>query len=45
MPVRAEEIASHMEWIIDDDLRTLPCHLAERGAMDGFFAARLKRTS
>jgi 16S rRNA (cytosine967-C5)-methyltransferase len=23
------------------DLRTLPCHLAEQGGMDGFFAARL----
>jgi len=25
-------------------LRTLPCHLAEQGGMDGFFAARLRRT-
>ncbi len=25
-------------------LRTLPCHGAERGGMDGFFAARLVRT-
>jgi 16S rRNA (cytosine967-C5)-methyltransferase len=25
------------------DLRTLPCHLAERGGMDGFYAARLVR--
>jgi len=24
-------------------LRTLPCHLAEQGGMDGFFAARLRR--
>lgn len=24
-------------------LRTLPCHLAARGGMDGFFAARLRR--
>jgi 16S rRNA (cytosine967-C5)-methyltransferase len=25
------------------DLRTLPCHLAEEGGMDGFYAARLVR--
>jgi 16S rRNA (cytosine967-C5)-methyltransferase len=27
------------------DLRTLPCHLAERGGVDGFYAARLRRAS
>ncbi|HVY03185.1 MAG TPA: RsmB/NOP family class I SAM-dependent RNA methyltransferase, partial [Caulobacterales bacterium] len=27
----------------EGDLRTLPCHWAERGGMDGFFAARLRR--
>jgi 16S rRNA (cytosine967-C5)-methyltransferase len=27
----------------DGDLRTLPCHWAERGGMDGFYAARLLR--
>lgn len=26
------------------DLRTLPCHLADRGGLDGFYAARLVRT-
>ena len=26
------------------DLRTLPCHLAAQGGMDGFYAARLRRT-
>jgi 16S rRNA (cytosine967-C5)-methyltransferase len=33
--------------LIDDqgDLRTLPCHLAEKGGMDGFYAARLRRRS
>lgn len=25
------------------DLRTLPCHLAEQGGLDGFYAARLRR--
>jgi 16S rRNA (cytosine967-C5)-methyltransferase len=28
----------------DGDLRTLPCHLAEKGGMDGFYAARLIRS-
>jgi 16S rRNA (cytosine967-C5)-methyltransferase len=27
----------------EGDLRTLPCHLAERGGMDGFYACRLRR--
>lgn len=27
----------------DGDLRTLPCHLAELGGLDGFYAARLRR--
>ena len=27
------------------DLRTLPCHLAGKGGMDGFYAARLRRRS
>lgn len=29
----------------DGDLRTLPCHWADRGGMDGFFGARLRRAS
>jgi 16S rRNA (cytosine967-C5)-methyltransferase len=28
----------------DGDLRTLPCHLAEKGGMDGFYAARLRKS-
>jgi 16S rRNA (cytosine967-C5)-methyltransferase len=28
----------------EGDLRTLPCHLAAQGGMDGFYAARLVRT-
>jgi 16S rRNA (cytosine967-C5)-methyltransferase len=28
----------------EGDLRTLPCHFAESGGMDGFYAARLRRT-
>lgn len=27
------------------DLRTLPCYLSEQGGMDGFYAARLRRSS
>ncbi|HEY2070985.1 MAG TPA: RsmB/NOP family class I SAM-dependent RNA methyltransferase [Rhizomicrobium sp.] len=29
----------------DGDLRTLPSHLPEQGGMDGFYAARLKRSA
>lgn len=43
--VRVEEVFGHSEFIdANGDLRTLPCHLADRGGMDGFFAARFKRT-
>ena len=27
----------------EGDLRTLPCHWPERGGIDGFYAARLRR--
>ena len=44
MPVTADELFGHSEWITPEgDLRTLPCHLADKGGMDGFYAARLKR--
>jgi 16S rRNA (cytosine967-C5)-methyltransferase len=43
-PVRAEELFGHSELIGDEgDLRTLPCHFADLGGMDGFFAARFRR--
>jgi 16S rRNA (cytosine967-C5)-methyltransferase len=43
-PVTAGEMFGHEEWITaQGDLRTLPCHLAEIGGMDGFYAARLRR--
>lgn len=43
-PVTADDVFGHSEWIsADGDLRTLPCHLADVGGMDGFYAARLKR--
>jgi 16S rRNA (cytosine967-C5)-methyltransferase len=46
-----EPVAPHdvfgLQALIDanGDLRTLPCHLAEKGGMDGFYAARLRRRS
>jgi 16S rRNA (cytosine967-C5)-methyltransferase len=44
-PISADELFGHSEWITPDgDLRTLPCHLPDKGGMDGFYAARLKRT-
>jgi 16S rRNA (cytosine967-C5)-methyltransferase len=45
VPLTPEEVFGHGEWIADGDLRTLPCHLADQGGMDGFYAARLKRTA
>jgi len=44
-PIAANELFGHGEWITaDGDLRTLPCHLGDKGGMDGFYAARLKRS-
>lgn len=41
-PVTPSEVGGLTDVISEEgDLRTLPCHLAERGGMDGFFAARL----
>jgi 16S rRNA (cytosine967-C5)-methyltransferase len=42
--IAPDEVFGHGEWIsADGDLRTLPSHFAERGGMDGFYAARLRR--
>lgn len=45
-PIAPAEIGG-MDALVtpDGDLRTLPCHLAERGGLDGFYVARLTRTS
>ena len=44
-PVTAHDVFGHSEWITPDgDLRTLPCHLKDQGGMDGFYAARLRRS-
>jgi 16S rRNA (cytosine967-C5)-methyltransferase len=42
LPIKAEEVFGHDEWITPEgDLRTLPFHL--EGGMDGFYAARLRK--
>lgn len=42
--VTAREVFGLSELISPEgDLRTLPCHLAAQGGMDGFYAARLRR--
>lgn len=44
VPVTPAEAGGLAEAITDDgDLRTLPCHWAKHGGMDGFYACRLKR--
>lgn len=44
--VTAAEMFGMNDWISQrGDLRTLPCYMAAQGGMDGFYAARLKRTS
>ncbi|HEY6579233.1 MAG TPA: transcription antitermination factor NusB [Rhizomicrobium sp.] len=43
-PIASEELFGLAECISPEgDLRSLPCHLAELGGMDGFYAARLTR--
>jgi 16S rRNA (cytosine967-C5)-methyltransferase len=44
LPIAAGETGVPDEAITPDgDMRTLPCHLAEAGGMDGFYVARLRR--
>ena len=46
VPIEPGELPDLAEAITPaGDLRTLPCHWAARGGMDGFFAARLRRLS
>lgn len=43
--VAPHEVGGETQFITaDGDLRTLPCHWAEHGGIDGFYAARLMRT-
>jgi 16S rRNA (cytosine967-C5)-methyltransferase len=44
VPVAAAEVGGLAELITPEgELRTLPCHLAELGGLDGFYACRLLR--
>lgn len=44
LPVSAPEVGGLPELLSETgDLRTLPCHLAELGGLDGFYACRLWR--
>jgi 16S rRNA (cytosine967-C5)-methyltransferase len=43
-PIDSAEVFGLADLIGNGDLRTLPCHLAEQGGMDGFYAARLRRS-
>jgi 16S rRNA (cytosine967-C5)-methyltransferase len=44
LPVQSGELDGlAVETTPAGDVRTLPCHLAERGGLDGFFIARLRR--
>jgi 16S rRNA (cytosine967-C5)-methyltransferase len=43
-PIAPEELAGAAELLTPEgDLRTLPCHWAAEGGLDGFYAARLER--
>jgi 16S rRNA (cytosine967-C5)-methyltransferase len=43
-PLRPGEVGGEGAFLTAaGDMRTLPCHWAERGGMDGFFASRLRR--
>jgi 16S rRNA (cytosine967-C5)-methyltransferase len=44
-PIRAEDVFDPRFVSKDGDLRTLPCFWTEKGGMDGFYAARLKRVA
>lgn len=44
LPIAAAELGGQGELVTPaGDLRTLPCHLPEKGGLDGFYAARLVR--
>jgi 16S rRNA (cytosine967-C5)-methyltransferase len=45
VPISPAEVFDGAFVSAEGDLRTLPCHWAEAGGMDGFYAARLKRTT
>lgn len=43
-PLHPKDVLGMSELLCDGDLRTLPCHLSGQGGMDGFYAARLRRS-
>jgi 16S rRNA (cytosine967-C5)-methyltransferase len=44
LPVQSHELAGlPVELTHEGDVRTLPCQLAGRGGLDGFFIGRLRR--
>jgi len=44
IPIAPSEVGGLGELLTPGgDLRTLPCHLAEKGGMDGFYACRLRK--
>jgi 16S rRNA (cytosine967-C5)-methyltransferase len=46
VPIRPEEVGGMTELLTPrGDMRSLPFHMADKGGMDSFFAARLQRTS
>jgi 16S rRNA (cytosine967-C5)-methyltransferase len=46
VPIDRSELPGLPDLITaEGDLRTLPCHLAEQGGMDGFYACRLSRVA
>ncbi len=46
LPIKAQEIGGLAEAVTPEgNLRTLPCHWRDRGGLDGFFAARLRRNA
>ncbi|WP_022728062.1 16S rRNA (cytosine(967)-C(5))-methyltransferase RsmB [Fodinicurvata sediminis] len=45
VPVTAAEVGDRPELLTQaGELRSLPCHLAELGGLDGFYACRLRRS-
>ena len=45
VPVEAAELAGEADFVTaEGDLRTLPCQWPEHGGLDGFYAARLRKT-
>lgn len=44
MPIAPDEVGGLVELLTPQgELRSLPCHLADRGGLAGFYAARLRR--